>query len=412
MKFSLTDYPHPHPYPHHSPCVGEIADDKKNVLQELSELKNKIGVFKSSIWKHSRWYVNPYDFKLRQHSVVINRAFYKYWEIQHEFNLLDSFDVQKDFVFCGAEAPGGFIQAIIESLKKREIDNGLLNKKEVLSDDDGFTLVTRKRPKKILRNNFIYTMSLRKTNKPTPSYDYRISESKHVTIIDGITKTGDLTCQNIQTMYKLKGSVQVITADGGVDEGVDYNDKENIHHYLILKELYSALYLQKIGGNFVLKVFDTVTMSSVHLLYFLTKCYKQVVLFKPKTTRPTNSEKYVVCKDFQVSDTDRQHLLNEIKAKIEFANKECEKPFKYTLTKDPVPQSFIDMCINANVIYMNSQYRVLKKAIEICKKIQGNKKVVSSISYKEIAFKRWIEAYKLPTALFPNDTTVYTDETY
>ena len=33
------------------------------------------------------------------------------------------------------------------------------------------------------------------------------------------------------------------------------------------------------------------------MIYLLTKFYDSVKLFKPKTSRPTNSEKYIICKN-------------------------------------------------------------------------------------------------------------------
>ncbi len=47
-----------------------------------------------------------------------------------------------------------------------------------------------------------------------------------------------------------------------------------------------------IGGNFVLKVFDTVTKLSAHVLFVLAQCFDELIMFKPASSRPANAERY------------------------------------------------------------------------------------------------------------------------
>jgi cap1 methyltransferase len=50
------------------------------------------------------------------------------------------------------------------------------------------------------------------------------------------------------------------------------------------------------GGHFVCKLFDVFTPFSVGLLYLLYVCFERITLHKPLTSRPANSERYVICK--------------------------------------------------------------------------------------------------------------------
>jgi hypothetical protein len=61
--------------------------------------------------------------------------------------------------------------------------------------------------------------------------------------------------------------------------------------------------MQKSGGTFILKVYDTFTRFSLDLLFLLANLYEQVTIIKPNTSRFANSEKYVVCKGFRNSNT-------------------------------------------------------------------------------------------------------------
>lgn len=115
-------------------------------------------------------------------------------------------------------------------------------------------------------------------------------------------KDGNLYSQkNINELCeKFKNSFSLITADGGFNERNDYNNKERLHHRLFFCEILTALFTQKPGGCFVVKFFDLFTQFSAELVYILSLFYN-VSIYKPETSRPTNSEKYIVCTNFAES---------------------------------------------------------------------------------------------------------------
>jgi hypothetical protein len=59
--------------------------------------------------------------------------------------------------------------------------------------------------------------------------------------------------------------------------------------------------MQKVGGTFLIKFFDTFTRISIEMLYLLSTVYEEVYVIKPHTSRRANSEKYVVCKKFRAN---------------------------------------------------------------------------------------------------------------
>ena len=61
--------------------------------------------------------------------------------------------------------------------------------------------------------------------------------------------------------------------------------------------------MQKPGGTFILKVYDTFTRISLDFLYLLSNLYNEVSIIKPFTSRFANSEKYLVCKGFRNINT-------------------------------------------------------------------------------------------------------------
>uniref|UniRef100_A0A672N881 Cap-specific mRNA (nucleoside-2'-O-)-methyltransferase 1 n=1 Tax=Sinocyclocheilus grahami TaxID=75366 RepID=A0A672N881_SINGR len=69
-----------------------------------------------------------------------------------------------------------------------------------------------------------------------------------------------------------------------------------------------AYFVQR--GHFVCKTFDLFTPFSVGLIYLLYLCFERVSLFKPVTSRPANSERYVVCKSLKPgTDAVREYMF-------------------------------------------------------------------------------------------------------
>ena len=108
----------------------KIPDDNSlffGYTHELNELRNSIDDISYETWKTVRWIINDYDFLVK--TPIINRAFYKYWEIINIFKL-NEVDNNKDIVIHLAEAPGGFIQVSQKIFGKNK------NKKKIVKDED------------------------------------------------------------------------------------------------------------------------------------------------------------------------------------------------------------------------------------------------------------------------------------
>jgi hypothetical protein len=127
----------------------------------------------------------------------------------------------------------------------------------------------------------------------------------NVLIETGADKTGNLiSLDNFQyCAMKYKNKMELITADGGFDFSVDFNNQENMATQLILCEVFYALAIQKQGGSFILKIFDVFHKPTVDILYLLCYYYNHVSIMKPHTSRIANSEKYVVCQGFKIADS-------------------------------------------------------------------------------------------------------------
>jgi 23S rRNA U2552 (ribose-2'-O)-methylase RlmE/FtsJ len=232
-------------------------------------------------WDFVKKYTNPYEFI---HTIIpgnkssiskikpLSRSFYKMIEICNLLNILDDFKYDEIKTFHLAEGPGGFIEATTY-LRNNERDNYI-----------GMTLI----------NDDPNVPGWKKS-------DSFLSKHKNIFIEKGQTETGDLLkIENLKYCYdKYNNSINIITADGGFDFSVDFNQQEFLATKLLFAQVSFALLMQKINGHFILKVFDIFSKSTLDIIYLLSSCYKQVYIVKPNTSRLANSEKYIVCKYFK-----------------------------------------------------------------------------------------------------------------
>jgi 23S rRNA U2552 (ribose-2'-O)-methylase RlmE/FtsJ len=171
-----------------------------------------------------------------------------------------------------AEGPGGFIEAVLYNRRQRE--------------------------------DIYYGMTLIERDKDVPVWDKcqrnLMKTNKNIHIEDGDGTGNLLHLENLlYVKEKHGGSMDFVTGDGGFDFSHDFNQQEESALNLIFAEVCFAMVLQKKGGSFVLKVFDTYTSTMTEIIYLLTYLYEEVIFIKPTMSRPANSEKYLVCMRFK-----------------------------------------------------------------------------------------------------------------
>jgi 23S rRNA U2552 (ribose-2'-O)-methylase RlmE/FtsJ len=235
-------------------------------------------------WDIFKKYTNPYEyihsavpFKKKSISVYkpLSRSYFKMIEMLNTFNM--NFGTKPMRSFHLAEGPGGFIEALCNVRK---------NPKDVYI---GMTILDE------LNDNNI------------PGWkksDAFLKKNENVYIECGADNTGNiLSMENLEYCRKKYGSsMDFITGDGGFDFSMDFNKQEISISQLLFAQVCYAVVLQKKGGSFVLKIFDSFMQHTIDILYILSSFYDKVYIIKPQTSRYANSEKYVVCRDFLFSN--------------------------------------------------------------------------------------------------------------
>lgn len=161
--------------------------------------------------------------------------------------------------------------------------------------------------------------------------------------------------------------VQLMMADGGFYVK-DQNTQEIASKQLYLCQCLVALSIVKVQGCFVLKLFDCFSDFTVGLLYFMYRCFEQICIVKPNSSRPANSERYLVCRYKKANiDSVKIHLFN-VNVRIWRSFGYCN----YSDINELVPldiitndQIFFNYIVNSNIVNSNNQIFNLEKILSI-----------------------------------------------
>ena len=260
----------------------------------LIELKGKIDECVDD-WDKYKKYTNSYEYIHSTGSKPsicryrpISRAFFKLVEIIHQLRI-PTFDLaNKQITMFGlAEGPGGFIEASCYYNKNPE------------SRFYGMTIED-------LRNHEVPGW------KKTRNF---LKQNPNVILEKGADGTGDLLnpANFDYVVEKYRGSIDFITGDGGFDFSMDFNSQELMMTKLLFAQIAYAVCLQKKGGSFILKMFDSFYKPTVEMMFLLSSMYEHVHIVKPNMSRPANSERYIVCIGYKYEyDVKIKHAFESI----------------------------------------------------------------------------------------------------
>ena len=318
----------------HEAVTIRFADDgqqnfiSRSLSKYLGRVKRRISGTTDE-WDSAKKVTNPYEYI---HTVLphgkyaisklkpLSRAFYKLVEICNVLDVFRKWPMRSIRSFHLAEGPGGFIEAVTHL---RSCDADVYHGMTLVSDND-HNVPGWKKTEAFLRRN------------------------PQVVIEKGETGNGDLyePANYVYCLEKYKGSMDLITGDGGFDFSTDFSSQESVALRLVFSQVAYAIGMQAPGGTFILKIFDTFLRASLDILYILSSFYRNVYILKPNTSRHANSEKYVICKNFKSGDNmdicrrllSIMHVLNNSNTKdLRIAGfLSCPIPRRYVMAVEEV----------------------------------------------------------------------------
>lgn len=150
-----------------------------------------------------------------------------------------------------------------------------------------------------------------------------------------------------------------MTADGSIDCMDAPQDQEDHVHFLHFAEVVAALRILDEGGNFVLKMFTFFELATINLLYLLNVCFDQVHVFKPVTSKPGNSEVYVISIGY------RRNKVPRLKEHLQSMTKHLgQNNERLMFSSEAIPKDFIDQVAECAECFMVHQVAAIETNIQ------------------------------------------------
>lgn len=165
----------------------------------------------------------------------------------------------------------------------------------------------------------------------------------------------------IQKETKEQG-VDLAVADGGFDFSGNEEQQEVLAQRLLLCEVITMLTSLKQGGHFVCKFFDILDEFTGDLVWLLYQLFDEICITKPLSSRPANSERYIVCKGLVIGHpTQLVDKLLEISKSMQEGKRFIPKQ---VLEKD---EDFVDYVKMRNMKFVMKQTEALEQLDQFIK---------------------------------------------
>ena len=366
-----------------------IIKKDKNILFKkfykiVSAEKEKIDEIENSEnWDKMKKIGNPYELiyttynKKRKNDSIslyipISRSYFKMWEIFYNFDLFKYFNLNDSLVFSHlAEGPGGFMEATYNY--KFKLTN-LTNEEDIY-----------------------YGITLKPTNDFIP--DWNKIKKTFINKSNIKIEYGNLYYKDDVELYISKFNDKkavLVTADGGFDYSSDFNGQEVNSCQIIYSECIIALHILEEKGSFVCKVFDLFSFTMVQILYIISGCFESVYIYKPETSRPANSEKYLICMYYKNNLS--QDMLNKLLEIIELWNNHTQnmnEEDSIFFKNIKVDNNFIKRLNEYNEKYMDTQMFYLNYTINLAQNKIDKEKYYEIIQTQVINAIKWCNKYNI-----------------
>ena len=229
-------------------------------------------------------------FNLKSKKDIINRSFFILWELLINFDIINDNKMLKTLNMSNNMALNQCISFYRNKFYKSSSNNDVyntFNNSKMNIDND---------------NNIEDFGSDSEINNINIHKNY--NNITDINIINNICK-------------EFNESLDVIVTDINI-LWKNHNYQEQESFITILSQIYCSLNILKKGGNLVLKTYESYCDYTIKLILILSLCFENVYITKPLLSRPSNSERYIVCLDYKSKKTNDTKIkqLYEIIEKI------------------------------------------------------------------------------------------------
>lgn len=152
-------------------------------------------------------------------------------------------------------------------------------------------------------------------------------------------------------------------SDCGISVTEDYNMQESMNAKLNYAQTLLGLLLVKKGGSVIFKTYTSFEPSSRSLLYILSSVFDEFYLVKPLTSRPGNSEVYMVGLGFRGVSSDYKNKMMEFMLFLDPSKPETIQ--HGVVSKEKIPKKWLSAHTKAMEDMVHSQALSLDSFVKL-----------------------------------------------
>jgi hypothetical protein len=342
------------------------------------------------------------DFKANGFPFATN-ASVKMYELIKEMDLIDCTKEIK--VFCDAELPGAFITTIHHFIKT----NCLPTKEyDWVSSSYYPEAASAAGDSTILEDKYGMYSQNREHWLMGPRPNALLPEDSPVITGDLLNSSVVRTLStSVHTRFSTTQGATLATSDAGIDVSGDYANQERDTALLNYGQILAAILSLAPGGHLVTKQFTFNSEFNRSLIALVTFLFAETYITKPVTSRPGNSEIYLVAKGFTgISPELTENLLNRLERYSDIPNPFDGAPFLLPVSYVQIDEVLLQA---ATEIHLKQQVAFLNEIDELYQKYKSNLTHLKNMAPLSQKFTRnWLKKYPLlqNTEVIPWNETV------
>ena len=396
-------------------------------VPEFIDLKTKLNAAKSKLdpyyeesqvnpksnWRYFDTLIDLYkpmrkEIETKYNARHVTNAWMKYWEILNHFNLIQGatlIDSNNKFkAFFNAELPGAAIEALNHYMKTKNIPFDW-RASSLLSDsalEDIYGLYEYNREKWLMdeysdgdSTDWNNILDFACQVGPDSIWGQQSIQSSHSV---SNSSNGDVNSKFGQQSIKSTSGVST-SSNGGVDlyshdagmDVQDFNRQESINAKLHLGCALAGFLTLKVGGSFIAKQYTYFETMTWNLILIYASMFDKFYISKPLTSRPYNSEIYLIGKGFRGISKKVKEVLSD---RLQNFDNLIETPL---LSEEVINTPAFNALKTAMIQLIDLQITALNENIELYEKYKTHLKDLNCGLEKQRKrlIQEWLKEYPI-----------------
>ena len=346
--------------------ITNKLETKNNFYYVVNSFETNISNYTDTVINLSKIYFNLNDDKPE----ILSTEFYKMWEINFIFDIISSKKLTYASIGNNSNA---FLQSIIY-FREKMLNIDISNDKIFLINDDN-------------ENEDIEPYVLKQF---TGLYD--INTFKTFTNKQSTINQKKIKLLKKEIIKNKKYANIVIVSENN-------NIKEQDYYKFIINNIITTLSILEKNGTFILKIYDTFTQPTIKLIWLLCDFFEESYIYKPLFSRPNESEKFLICKQFKYNNNNKivENVIEKLQEILDTIN-DNDNNINILFPNLDLPDEWLNIFKFINIKLVNIQQIIINDIVKYIKDNNYFGDKYHEYRNKQIeATKWWIDMFYPPS---------------